>query len=134
MHGSDGLDEATTTGPSFVTALENGKIRSFEITPQAAGIPRAELSDLMGGDPAANAAALRAVLAGARTPYRDIGILNAAVALLVAGKVADLKQGAALAAAAIDGGAAAETLAKLVAVSTRAPPGPDAHVFEAVAK
>lgn len=134
VHGSDGLDEATTTGPSFVTALENGKIRSFEITPQAAGIPRAELSDLMGGDPAANAAALRAVLTGARTPYRDIGILNAAVALLVAGKVADLKQGAALAAAAIDGGAAAETLAKLVAVSTRAPPGPGAHVFEAVAK
>lgn len=134
VHGCDGLDEATTTGPSFVTALENGKIRSFEITPQAAGISRAALAELAGGDPATNAAALRAVLGGARTAYRDIGILNAAVALVVAGKVADLKQGAALAAAAIDDGAAAETLAKLVKVSNRAPPGPDPYLLEAVAK
>lgn len=134
VHGSDGLDEATTTGPSFVTALENGKIRSFEITPEAAGISRASLADLAGGNPAANAAALRAVLGGAKNPYRDIGILNAAVALVIAGKAADLKHGAALAAAAIDGGAAAETLAKLVKVSNRAPPGPGQQVLEAVAK
>jgi anthranilate phosphoribosyltransferase len=134
VHGSDGLDEATTTGPSFVTALENGKIRSFEITPETAGISRASLADLAGGNPAANAAALRAVLGGAKNPYRDIGILNAAVALVIAGKAADLKHGAALAAAAIDGGAAAETLAKLVNVSNRAPPGPGQQVLEAVAK
>jgi anthranilate phosphoribosyltransferase len=134
VHGSDGLDEATTTGPSFVTALEDNTIRSFEITPEAAGISRASLADLAGGDPAANAAALRAVLGGAKNAYRDIGVLNAAVALVVAGKAADLKHGAALAAAAIDGGAAAETLAKLVQVSNRAPSGPGQQVLEAVAK
>ena len=125
VHGSDGLDEATTTGPSFVTALEEGKIRSFQITPEEAGIARASLNDLTGGDPAANAAALRAVLGGAKNAYRDIAVLNAALALAVAGKAEGLKQGAALAAAAIDEGRAAETLAKLVNVSNRASPSPD---------
>ncbi len=119
VHGADGLDEATTTGPSFVTALEDGVIRSFEITPEAAGLPRASLADLTGGDPATNAAALRAVLDGARSPYRDIAVLNAAAALVVAERAADLKEGAVLAAAAIDQGAAAETLAKLIKVSNR---------------
>ena len=119
VHGADGLDEATTTGPSFVTALEEGKIRSFEITPEAAGLSRASLADLKGGDPAANAAALKAVLDGARTPYRDIAILNAAVALVIAERAADLKEGAAQAGAAIDQGRAADTLAKLVKVSNR---------------
>jgi anthranilate phosphoribosyltransferase len=120
VHGSDGLDEATTTGPSFITALEDGGIRSFEITPEDAGIPRASLEDLAGGDPAANAAALRAVLNGAKNPYRDIAVLNAALALIVAGKTKDLKRGAAMAAAAIDEGHAAGTLAKLAEVSNRA--------------
>lgn len=120
VHGADGLDEATTTGSTFVTALEGGAIRSFEITPEDAGLPRASLADLAGGDPASNAAALKAVLDGAKTPYRDIAVLNAAAALVVAEKAGDLKEGAAQAAAAIDQGAAAETLAKLVKVSNRA--------------
>jgi anthranilate phosphoribosyltransferase len=123
VHGSDGLDEATTTGPSFVTALEDGEIRSFQITPEDAGIARASLKDLTGGGPAANAAALRDVLEGAKNAYRDIAVLNAAIALVVAGKAEDLKRGAALAAAAIDEGLAAGTLAKLVSVSNRASPG-----------
>jgi anthranilate phosphoribosyltransferase len=123
LHGSDGLDEATTTGPTFVTALEeDGAIRSFEITPEDAGLARASLDDLKGGDAATNAAALKAVLAGAKTPYRDIAVLNAAIALIVAGKAADLKEGAQLAASAIDDGRAAKTLAKLVEVSNRVMP------------
>lgn len=122
VHGSDGLDEATTTGTSFVTALERGEIRSFQITPENAGIARAPLEDLTGGDPAVNAAALRDVLGGAKNAYRDIAVLNAAIALVVAGKAEDLKHGAALASAAIDEGRAAGTLAKLVMVSNRASP------------
>ena len=122
VHGSDGLDEATTTGPTFVTTLEDGRIRSFEIAPEDAGISRAPLAGLAGGDPAANAVALRGVLGGAKNAYRDIAVLNAAVALVVAGKADDLKHGAALAAAALDDGRAANALAKLVHVSNRAPP------------
>jgi anthranilate phosphoribosyltransferase len=122
VHGSDGLDEATTTGPSFVTSLEEGEIRSFQIAPENAGIARASAKELKGGDPAANAAALRGVLDGAKNAYRDIAVLNAAIALVVAGKAEDLKHGAVLAAAAIDEGLAARTLAKLVTVSNRASP------------
>ena len=131
VHGSDGLDEATTTGPSFVTALEHGEIRSFQIVPEDAGIARAALKDLAGGDPAANAAALRGVLGGAKNAYRDIAVLNAAIALIVAGKAEHLKHGAALAAAAIDDGRAAGTLAKLVKVSNRASPHPNGVAAEA---
>jgi anthranilate phosphoribosyltransferase len=131
VHGSDGLDEATTTGPSFVTALEHGEIRSFQIAPEDAGLARASLKDLAGGDPAANASALRGVLGGARNAYRDIAVLNAAIALVVAGKAEDLKHGAALAAAAIDEGLVAETLAKLVKVSNRAAPRPNGVAAEA---
>jgi len=125
VHGSDGLDEATTTGPTFVTALEDGHIRSFEIAPEDAGICRASLADLAGGDPAANAAALLGVIGGAKNAYRDIAVLNAAVALVVARKADDLKHGAALAAAALDEGLAADTLAKLLQVSNRASPPPN---------
>ncbi|MHB8884304.1 MAG: anthranilate phosphoribosyltransferase [Methylovirgula sp.] len=117
VHGSDGLDELTLTGPSFVTALENGGIRSFEITPEDAGLPRASLADLKGGDATHNAAALTAVLAGQKNPYRDIAILNAAAALVVAEKAANLNDGAKLAAAALDSGDAAVVLARLVKIS-----------------
>jgi anthranilate phosphoribosyltransferase len=131
VHGSDGLDEATTTGPTYVAALEDGYIRSFEIAPEDAGISRASLKDLAGGDPFENAAALQSVLAGAKNAYRDIAVLNAAVALVVGGKADDLKHGAALAEAALDEGLAAETLAKLVQVSNRASLPPDGIAIEA---
>ncbi len=120
VHGADGLDEASTTGPSFVTALDRGAIRSFEITPEAAGVARASLGELRGGTPAVNAAALRAVLAGKKSPYRDIALLNAAAALVVAERAIDLRDGAAQAAAVIDDGRAAATLQKLIEVSNRA--------------
>ena len=117
VHGGDGLDEVTTTAASEVVELHDGEIRAFTISPEDAGLPRATSADLKGGDPAYNAEALRAVLAGARNPYRDIAVLNAAAALVVAGRAADLREGATLAALALDVGAAAATLTKLIQIS-----------------
>jgi anthranilate phosphoribosyltransferase len=121
VHGSDGLDEVTTTGPTYVTALENGVIRSFIISPEDAGLAPASLADLKGGDAVYNAAALNAVLHGARNPYRDIAVFNAAAALIVAGKAADLAAAAAAAATALDSGHAAEVLARLIKASHSGP-------------
>lgn len=129
VHGSDGLDELTTTGPSHVVALENGAIRAFDLSPEDAGLARAHPQELVGGDPAHNARALQAVLDGARDAYRDIAVLNAAAALIVAEAAADLREGAALAAQALDSGAAKAKLLDLVRASNReaaaaGPPGP----------
>jgi anthranilate phosphoribosyltransferase len=115
--GADGLDEITTTGPTHVAAVENGTIREFEITPEEAGLQRAELSSLQGGEAAVNAGALMRVLAGEKIAYRDIGVLNAAAALVIADRAKDLASGAKLAAKALDDGAALETLRKLIAAS-----------------
>ena len=116
-HGSDGLDELTTTGSSQVAELKNGAVQSFEVHPEDAGLPVASLDDLKGGDVATNAAALQAVLANEPSAYRDIVLFNTAAALMVADKTSSLKDGVALAADAIASGRAAETLSKLVAVS-----------------
>lgn len=117
VHGSDGLDELTTTGPTYVAELDNGKIRTFEVTPEEAGLKRATLADLRGGEPAYNAAAITRLLDGEKGPYRDIVLLNSAAALIVAGRVSTLKEGVEMAAQAIDSGAAKKSLARLVAVS-----------------
>jgi anthranilate phosphoribosyltransferase len=117
VHGSDGLDEITLTGPTFVAALENGNIRAFEVTPEDAGLSRAGGEALKGGDADANAAALRAVLEGERNAYRDVALLNAAAALIVGGKAKDFKEGVALGARSLDSGAARERLTRLIAVS-----------------
>jgi len=117
VHGSDGLDEITTTGPSRVAELRDGRVRTFEVTPEDAGLPRATLDDLRGGDAEANAAALRAVLAGADGPYHDIVLLNAAAALIVAGRVTELRQGVERAARSIANGAALAALDRLVAIT-----------------
>jgi len=117
VHGSDALDELSTTGPSFVAQIKDGNLTSFEVTPEQADLPRATLADLKGADPAHNAAALRALLDGARTPYRDIVLLNAAAALIVAERADNLKWGVRLAAEEIDSGRAKATLDKLVAIS-----------------
>lgn len=117
VHGSDGLDEITTTGPTFVAQIADGDLRSFEVTPEDAGLPRGKLDDLLGGDPEHNAEALRGVLNGEPSPYRDIVLLNAAAALIVADKVPDLRAGARIAAEVIDSGHARATLDRLVAVS-----------------
>lgn len=117
VHGSDGLDELTTTGPSQVAELRDGKVTSFELDPETVGLARADPAALKGADAETNAAALRRLLDGETGPYRDIVLYNAAAALVIAGKARDLKDGVALAAASIDSGAAKATLARLVAIT-----------------
>jgi anthranilate phosphoribosyltransferase len=114
VHGADGLDEITTTGPTSVVSIEDGKLETFTIVPETYGIARASLADLKGGDPAHNAAALRGVLDGEKNAYRDIAVLNAAGALTVAGKVSDLHAGVAMAVNAIDSGQAKAVLDRLI--------------------
>ncbi len=116
-HGSDGLDEITTSGPTHIAALENGTVRTFEINPEDVGIERAKPELLRGGDAESNAAALKGVLKGNKGPYRDIAVLNAAAALVVAGKAKDIKEGAAIAAKSIDSGEAEGRLERLIKVS-----------------
>jgi anthranilate phosphoribosyltransferase len=117
VHGSDGLDEITLTGPTFVTALEGGTIRSFVVTPEDGGLPRANGDALKGGDAAANAVSLRGVLEGKPGAFRDVALLNAAAALVVAGRAKDLKEGVAIGTKSLDSGAAADRLLRLIAVS-----------------
>jgi anthranilate phosphoribosyltransferase len=117
VHGSDGLDEITLTGSSFVAALENGDIRTFEVTPEEAGLARVGTDALKGGDAEANAIALHSVLDGMPSPYRDVALLNAAAALVVAGRAKTLKEGVALGLKSLDTGAAAAKLKRLIAVS-----------------
>jgi len=122
VHGADGLDEITVCGATDVAALEDGRIRTFEITPEDVGLERHPLDALKGGDAAHNAAALWAVLEGSPGAYRDAAIFNAAAALHVAGHAADLKDGVAMARASIDTGAALARLERLVAVAARVAP------------
>ena len=113
VHGQDGMDELTTTTKSWAASLEDGKVREIEIAPEDVGVKRASLADLKGGDAAHNAEAIKGVLRGDKNAFRDIVVLNSAAALMVAGKAADLKQGAALACQSIDNGKAAHALAAL---------------------
>jgi anthranilate phosphoribosyltransferase len=117
VHGSDGLDELTTTGPTHVAELKAGKITRFDVTPADAGLKTVGMEALLGGDPATNAAALRAVLSGEKNAYRDIAVLNAAAGLIVAGLATSLNNAARMAEKALDTGAAKATFDKLVAVS-----------------
>jgi anthranilate phosphoribosyltransferase len=117
VHGSDGLDEITLTGPTFVAALEDGDIRTFEVTPEEAGLARAGSDALKGGDADANAVALQSVLDGKPSPFRDVALLNAAAALIVAGRAKSLKEGVAMGTKSLDTGAAAARLKQLIAVS-----------------
>src|ERR1700734_433589 len=117
VHGSDGLDEITTSGPTSVAALEDGNIKSFEISPEEFGLPRVKPEALRGGDAATNAKALQEVLEGKKTPLRDVALFNAAAALVVAGKAKELKGGLALAAQSVDSGEAEGRLDRLIVVS-----------------
>jgi anthranilate phosphoribosyltransferase len=117
VHGSDGLDEITTSGPTAVAALQDGAVKTFEIAPEDVGLARVKPEALRGGDAEANAAALKAVLQGQTGAYRDVATLNAAAALVVAGKAATLADGVKLAAHTIDTGAAEAALQRLIAVS-----------------
>lgn len=118
VHGHDGLDELTTTGLTDVAELKDGVVSLFQVSPADAGMPMATLADLKGGDAATNAAAIRGVLSGQPSAFRDIALLNAAAALLVGGKAGSLREGVELGGTAIASGAAMAALTRLVAVST----------------
>ncbi len=117
VHGSDGLDEITTTGPTRVSALDNGQVTTFDITPEEFGFARAKESDLAGGEPAQNADAIRALLDGKRGPFRDIALLNAGAAVYVAGRTNTVRDGITLCENALDSGAAAQSLSDLARLS-----------------
>lgn len=117
VHGDDGLDEVSLSGPTQVYDVENGMVRHYQIVPEDAGLPRAPLSALKTGTATENAATMRTVLAGAAGAIRDVVVLNAAAGLLAAGIVDDLKEGARRAAESIDSGAATRVLDSYVSVS-----------------
>jgi anthranilate phosphoribosyltransferase len=122
VHGS-GLDEITTTGPSHVAELKDGEIRSFELTPDDFGVETVSLDAIRGGDGEVNASALRDVLGGAKTPYRDVALCNAAASLIVAGKAKDVTEGMHLASQSLDTGSAARALETLITISNSATSG-----------
>lgn len=117
VHSSEGLDELSTSGPNFVAQIAGGDLRSFELHPEQVGLRLTDPKDLLGGEPAENAAAIHALLDGEPSAYRDTVVLNAGAALLVADKVATIEDGIAMAADLIDSGKSKATLARLVAVS-----------------
>ena len=117
VHGSDGLDEITNTGPTFVAALEKGAVKTFTIAPQDFGLKLSKPEEIKGADAAFNAKALRDVIEGKRNAYRDIAVMNAAAGLIVAHKTQSLKEAANIAEAAIDDGRVRHVLETLIKAS-----------------
>ena len=118
VHGLDGLDEITITGPTRVAEARDGTVRTYEVDPEEVGMNRATLADISGGDAAENAGIVREVLNGVRSPRRDVVLLNSAAALVAAGRADRLAEGIPLAAHSIDSGAAAAMLAALIRFTT----------------
>jgi anthranilate phosphoribosyltransferase len=118
VHGLDGLDEITITGPTRIAEVREGNVRTYEVTPEEFGIKRARLEDISGGDAEANAAIIRDILAGTKSPRRNVVLLNAAAALVAAGRADHLGNALPLAADSIDSGAAAAKLKALVEFTT----------------
>ena len=119
VHGSDGLDEITISGPTSVAEVRNGEVRYFQITPEDFGMARAPLSAIAGGDAVGNAAIIRSLLAGQRSPRRDVVLLNAAAALVAAGRADSIAEGLPVAATSLDSGAARKKLEALVEFTNR---------------
>ncbi|HCP01196.1 MAG: anthranilate phosphoribosyltransferase [Alphaproteobacteria bacterium] len=119
VHGSDGTDELTTTGPSRVSELKDGKVTTYEVNPEDANLPHGTLEDIKGGDAAHNAAAVHQLLAGKKSAYRNAVLMTAAGSLMIADKVDNLLDGAKIAGEAIDSGAARDCLARLVEITNR---------------
>ena len=120
VHGSDGLDEISLSGPTTIAELKGGTVTLSEISPEDAGIQRQPLTNVKGGTPEQNAAALRAMLGGAKGAFRDFVLLNAGAALVIAGKTGSLRDGAKMAADSIDSGKALAALENLVILTRRA--------------
>jgi len=117
VHGSDGLDEITTTGPTFVSEVKNGEVTEFEIHPESYGLDVTTIESLRGGHPAENAMALRSLLHGEHSDYRNIVRLNAGAALMLAGLASDIPNGIDMATESIDSGKAKAALETLIEVS-----------------
>ena len=115
VHGDDGLDEVSISTATQMAVLENGTVTTRELTPEAAGLTRHPLAEIRGGDAAHNAEALRGLFDGETGAYRDIVLLNAAAALMIAGTASDIKSGVTLAAQSLDSGAAKAKLETLIA-------------------
>jgi anthranilate phosphoribosyltransferase len=120
VHGLDGLDEITITGPTRVAEARDGRVRTYEVDPEEFGMKRATLADISGGDAAENAAIVREVLGGKKSPRRDVVVLNSAAALVAAGRVDHIADGIPVAATSIDSGAAAAKLAALASFTNQA--------------
>ncbi|HEY6183679.1 MAG TPA: anthranilate phosphoribosyltransferase, partial [Terriglobales bacterium] len=118
VHGLDGLDEITITGPTRIAEVRDGEVHTYEVTPEEFGMPRARLEDISGGDAATNAAIIRRILGGEQSPRRDVVLLNAAAALLASGRAGHLVDAIPLATQSIDSGAANKKLSALAAFST----------------
>ncbi|MEE2662189.1 MAG: anthranilate phosphoribosyltransferase [Pseudomonadota bacterium] len=117
VHGTGGLDELATNGPAMVASLDNGKVESFEVEPEDAGLKRCDISQLQGGDAAYNAEALQALLNGQPSAYRDTILFTSAAALIVAGVAENLKEGVSIAEASIDNGKAQTALKRMAEIS-----------------
>ena len=117
VHGSDGLDEITITGPTRIAEVRDGQVHTYDVTPEEFGLPRAALEDIAGGDAALNATLIREVLAGKKSARRDVVLLNAAAALVAAGRADHLRDAVPLAATAIDSGTAERKLDALAKFS-----------------
>ena len=122
VHGQDGFDEISMSAPTSVCELRDGVFRTYEISPEDAGLPRCEKADLVGGSPAENAEITRAILGGEKGPKRDAVVLNSAAALYLARDNLDLRQAVALAQETIDSGAARRQLDRFVELSNQARP------------
>ena len=120
VHGSDGTDELTITGVSWVSALENGQVTDFEINPEDAGLPIHPFEDIIGGTPEENARDFNALLDGVQNAYRDAVLLNSAAALVVADVATDLKQGVEMARTSIDSGAARDKITTVARITQEA--------------
>ena len=119
VHGSDGLDEITITGPTKIAELRDGKVRGYEITPEEFGLKRSSMAEISGGDVQDNARIIRNILSGEKSARRDVVLLNAAAAMVAAGRVDSIAQGLPLVAESLDSGAAREKLEKLVEFTSR---------------
>jgi anthranilate phosphoribosyltransferase len=118
VHGADGIDELTTTGYTKISECRDGAVNTFYLHPADVGLPKAPPGSLQGGDAHENARTIEAILDGARGFARDVVLLNAGAGLMIAGQAPSVQEGIARAATAIDSGAAAKTLDRLIAMST----------------
>jgi anthranilate phosphoribosyltransferase len=113
VHGKDGLDEITITGPTHIAEVRNGEIRAYDISPEEFGLRNAPISEIQGGDTKANAEIIRKIVAGEKSARRDVVLLNAAAALVVAGRADSIASALPIAAESLDSGAAREKLERL---------------------